>query len=104
MSEAVYIVNRYGQDKTEVLDYDIDWTNEIPAGDSIPNGASSTWSVSPVGPNITTPAPSLSGLVSKVWFSAPTAAYGAVYDVTNKVTTAAGRVLEATIRITINDR
>lgn len=86
---------RYIKDPQAALDYAVDWVAWL-AGDTI---ASVAWTVPP---GLTLDAQSHTATVATVWLSGGTD--GQVYAVTCGVTTAAGRVDERTIWLTVGDK
>lgn len=78
------------------LDYEVDWTAWLPDGDTI---TASLWIV-PTGVTKTDEANTTA--TATVWLSGGTV--GTNYDVTNRITTAAGRVDDRTIRIKVKQR
>ena len=87
-------MSSFAKDPDEKKDYGFNW---VPAlnGDTI---AGSTW-VLPSGLTEATPAPSFDATTTTIWIEGGTA--GENYKVTNRITTAAGRILEEqfTIRL-----
>lgn len=67
------------------LDYTVDWSDWLAAGDEI---ATSSWII-PAGLTQASPSPSHDGSKATVWISGGTA--GQVYIVTNRITTTGGR-------------
>jgi hypothetical protein len=84
------------KDPNARLDFAVDWSAWLPSGDSI---TSSLW-LAPE--DLATDTPSINGATTIVWISGGVA--GRTYQVTNRVTTAAGRVDDRTLRITITNR
>lgn len=80
------------KDPDEVLDYVIDWSDRL-AGDTI---STSTWEV-PSG--ITKDSDSNGTTSTTVWLSGGTA--NAVYTLTNRIVTAAGRTMDQSVRLTV---
>lgn len=83
------------KDENEILDYVIDWTDRL-AQDTI---STSTWTV-PSG--LTESSSSSTTTTTTVWLSGGTT--GTTYDVLNRITTAAGRTMDQTVRIKIADK
>ena len=81
------------KDADAVLDYTIDWSDVFPSGDDI---SASTW-VADTG--LTVDSDTETATTTTVWLSGGTK--GEVYDVTNHVTTAAGREDDRTISFTV---
>ena len=84
------------KDPDEVLDYGFIWTDLMVEGDAITN---SEW-LSASGINIDSDTHTSD--ITVVWLSG--GAVGDQYDLTNRVTTAAGRVFDRTARIAIKDK
>jgi len=82
------------KDPGEKLDYAVDWTTRL-AGDTI---ATSNWTV-PTGITQTTPAPSFTNTLTTIWLLGGT--IGQTYELTNTITTAAGRTMVQSIDETI---
>lgn len=87
---------RYEKDPSAVLDYTLDWSAWLQAGETI---SSSTWTV-PAG--LTKNSESGNGETSTVWLSGGTA--GADYVVTCEVTTSEGRVDQRSLEIRCRER
>lgn len=88
---------RYLKDPNAVLDYGFDWgTDGWLGADTI---ATSTWTV-PSG--LTSEASSNTTTTATVWLSGGTA--GQVYEVTNRIVTAAGRTDERSFTIRVENR
>lgn len=85
------------KDPSAHLDYGWDWGPWLPAGDTI---AASTWTASP-GVTVELDSFTPEGL-TVVWVSGGTA--GQTYSLTNRVTTAEGRVDDRTITLMVRDR
>ncbi len=91
--------NKTGAFKTpdEIKDYSLDWSKDI-GSDTIPNNASSTWSVSPSSAAIS--ASSINnGTLTSVWITG--GVVGQVYHVKNCIVTAAGRELTKVFRLLV---
>ena len=84
------------KDPDEILDYGFIWTDLMVEGDVITN---SEW-LSASGINIDSDTHTSD--ITVVWLSG--GAVGDQYDLTNRVTTAAGRVFDRTSRIAIKDK
>jgi len=82
------------KDPAGVLDYSIDWTLWL-GSDTITN---STWTL-PTG--ITNSGESFTTLITTIWLSGGTA--GTIYTITNKITTAAGRITEQSFHIRVRN-
>lgn len=88
---------RYLKDPNAVLDYGFDWgTDGWLGADTI---ATSTWTV-PAG--LTSEATTNTATTATVWLSGGTA--GQVYEVTNRIVTAAGRTDERSFTIRVENR
>jgi len=77
----------------ENKDYSITWATDL-GTDTI---ATSSWSISPAGPTITTSSFTSQGTTA--WISGGTAAL--FYDVTNTITTTGGRTLTETFKLEV---
>lgn len=86
---------RFTKDPDAVLDYGFDWTSWLD-GDTI---STSAWSADA---GITVDSDSNNTTSTTVWLSGGTA--GTTYEVTNQITTAAGRTDDRTIRIKVVER
>jgi hypothetical protein len=84
------------KDPAAILDYAVDWSGALPAGDTIASAAATA------DAGITVQSHSYSGQTHTIWLSGGTA--GSSYLVTSEVTTAAGRKDQRTLRITVEDR
>lgn len=89
----------YDKDPSATLDYSIDWSAWLPSGDTI---ASATWTATAGLTVESSPAPSVASGIATAWLSGGTA--GTRYVVTCQVTTAAGRVDERGITISVKHR
>lgn len=89
-------MSTFVKDPDAKLDYSIDWSGWLPEGDSVLN---STWSV-PAG--LTKHDESLGAGVATVWLSGGLDRQR--YEVTNRITTAAGRIDERTITLDARQR
>ena len=83
------------KDPDDVLDYSIDWTARL-AGDTI---SSSIWIV-PAG--ITKDSDSNTDSISTIWLSAGTV--GQRYNITNRITTVAGRTIDNTVSLIVQEQ
>jgi hypothetical protein len=84
------------KDPDAFLDYGIDWTDWLEDGDTI---AASTWVVSA---GVTSSSPSFTDTTTTVWIAGGTV--GETYALTNRVTTAAGRIDDRTLTIRVKQR
>lgn len=84
-------------DPDELLDYGIDWTPRLEPGDRI---AASTWTAHDPGPILS--APAATDTATLVWITGGTP--GESYRIFNRVTTAAGRVMDQTKRLTVREK
>lgn len=88
----------YTKDPAAKLDYSIDWSSWLPAGDTI---ASVAWTAT--GATVCgSPAPSVASGIATVWIEGGTD--GTTATVVCQVTTTAGRIDERTIRLTVRER
>lgn len=85
-----------GKDPDEVLDYTINWSRRLPAGDTI---AASSW-IFPTG--LTMNSAAYTNTSATVWISGGTT--GTTYKVTNRVTTTVGRTMDQTVSLTIIEK
>lgn len=83
------------KDPHDVLDYEVDWSNWLPAGDTI---LVSEW-IAPAG--ITMDSETNTNTTTTIWLSGGTA--GQSYALTNRITTAGGRTRDRTITIRVKD-
>lgn len=83
------------KDENEILDYVIDWTDRL-SEDTI---TASDWTV-PSG--LTEDSSTFDASTTTIWLSSGTT--GTTYDVLNRITTAAGRTMDQTVRIKIADK
>jgi len=97
-------LKRFVKDPQEVLDYTIDWSEWLVAGDTInavtvttPAGISTTTGGTPATPA----APSFTTTTTKIWVAGGTA--GASYDIACRVTTVGTRQGERSITIQVKD-
>lgn len=84
------------KDPNARLDFKIDWSAWLSSGDSI---TSSQWFIPD---DLADDTPSISGAITTVWLSG--GVDGRTYQVTNRVTTAQGRVDDRTIRIAVTSQ
>jgi hypothetical protein len=83
---------RFTQAPNEVLDYEVDWSQWLPTGDSV---IASTWTADN---GITTSQASFTDTTTTVWISVTDVAMtGSSYNCVNNITTAAGRKGERTL-------
>lgn len=85
------------KDENEILDYIVDWSDRLDS-DAI---TSSYWTV-PTGITKDSDEYDASGKTTTIWLSGGTT--GETYDLVNRITTAAGRTMDQTIRIKIADK
>lgn len=90
------ILNTFIKQPAEVLDYDIDYSGSLDAGDSIV----AKTVIADTGISVDTSL-IVGGNTVKIWISGGT--NGATYKVTSRVTTAAGRVREDEIKIKVKE-
>lgn len=84
------------KDPEENLDYKIDWSERLDEGDTIVN---SVWIV-PSG--ITNGAMTMTATETTIWLSG--GSLNTTYEIANRVTTAAGRIMDQTVRLPIRRR
>lgn len=89
MSEAVRL-----QDPAETQDHTLDWATWLGASDTI---ASSSWAISPTGPDITSTAASHTTTTATVWLAGVT--LGAIYELRNTIVTAEARTALRSITV-----
>jgi hypothetical protein len=80
------------KDPTAVLDFMVDWTQEllIPNTNGVSDAiTASTWTISGSGMTAASPAPSFTGTLTTVWLTGGDV--GERYVVTNHITTSGGR-------------
>lgn len=82
-------MSTYLHDPDDRLDYQLDWTSRLAAGEAI---STSTWSEVD---GLTTEDAGISGALTKVWISG--GMLGSNYRVTNTVTTNQGREMDQTL-------
>lgn len=92
-------LGQFQKDPDATLDFAVDWTAELRAGDSITAAA---WTVPAGITQPATPVASLTGAKATVWLTG--GSVGETYPVVCRVTTAQGRIDERTIRITVVQR
>jgi hypothetical protein len=80
------------QDPGETLDYSVDWTVRLAAGDSV---ATSAWAISPSGPTLS--GATETGSVATTLVTGLVLA--GIYRLTNTVTTAEGQTMRESITI-----
>jgi hypothetical protein len=88
---------QYLKDSNATLDYGVNWAPWL-GTDTI---SASAWTVQ-TGLTTATPAPSFTTTTTTIWLSGGTV--GTTYTVTNRVTTAAGRIDDRTFTIQVIDR
>lgn len=84
------------KDPDAVLDYGIDWSAWLAAGDSVETSA---WTVAS---GLVGASPQLDGTVASIMISGGTA--GQTYTVTNRITTANGRTEDRSFRVKVAER
>lgn len=84
------------KDPSEVLDYDVDWSNWLATGETI---STSSFVVTA---GITIDSDTNDSTIAKVWLSSGTA--GNSYTVTNTITTSASRTAERSFVIDVQER
>jgi len=83
------------KDPNEVLDYELDWSARLSDGDTI---SASTWIV-PDG--LTEDSNSNTTTTTTIWLSGGTLGE---YTLTNRVTTAGGRTMDQSVRLTVVEK
>jgi hypothetical protein len=86
----------FTKDPDAVLDYQIDWSDWLPEGDTI---STSVWSV---GAGLTEDSDTNTTTTATVWVSGGTV--GSSYQATNHIVTAQGREEDRTIVIKVSER
>jgi hypothetical protein len=89
------LVETYSKDPDEKLDYGFDWEQALD-GDTI---AASAWTVPTGITQSTSPVPTFNDTTTTIWLEAGTA--GEKYIIVNRITTAAGRIFEASFRVSV---
>jgi hypothetical protein len=89
-------IKEFCKDPDSVLDYHMDWSTWLEAGDTI---SSSSWTVDP---GLTLDSDSTASTKSTAWLSGGT--HGRSYAATNKIITGAGRTVERSIVLIIRNR
>lgn len=84
------------KDPNEVLDYSVNWSDELLAGETI---STSAWTV-PQG--ITKDSDSVSGSSTIIWLSGGTD--GQSYELVNRIVTSAARTFDQTVKLTVKTR
>lgn len=90
------ILSTYTKQPADTLDYDVDYTEWLDAGDTL---ISAVTSVDVVG--LTVAAPMIVGSKVKLWVSSGT--HGTTYKVTLTVTTEHGRIKQDEVRFKLKD-
>ena len=91
---------RFTKDPDAILDYQIDWSDWMADGDTI---SASEWIVdSDDDDALTVDDDSFTDDATTVWLSAGVA--GVIYLVTNRITTAGGRVEDRTLEFQVEER
>ena len=96
------------KDPDEILDYDIDWTagllsaDEIDAGSTSPADTIVTSTFTLPAGSLTASSTSNSTTHTKIWLSG--GVLGITYQITNEITTAAGRKMDRTVEIKIKSK
>lgn len=99
MPDELYIDRSIDKDPQAELDYKFDWSAWLSSMGDSDTISSSTWTV-PAG--ITKGATSNTTTITTVWLSGGTD--GAVYNVVNRIVTAAGRTEERTLVVRVRQR
>jgi hypothetical protein len=92
------VAETFEKDPNARLDFAVSWTDWL-GTDTI---STSTWTADAGITIESTPAPSLDGAKTVVWLSGGTA--GQSYQVTNRITTAAGRTDDRSLWIRVRER
>lgn len=90
-------MSSYTKDPDATLDYSVDWSAQLDDGDTI---TASSWPE--VDDGITVDSHEHTDTAAVVWVSGGTA--GTTYALTNRITTAGGRIDDRTIRLKIKER
>ena len=93
------MMQAFEKDPNATLDYVVDWSKWLQQGETI---STSSWTVPAGLTQPATPAASNTATTATVWLAGGTA--GANYDVSNRITTSAGRTDDRTIRIIVRER
>ena len=96
MTATAFVPRLKVKDPQAILDYSFDWGTNYLGTDTI---ASSTWSVSPSGPDITTHPNSHTDTIATVWMGGGTE--GQSYILTNEIVTTAGRTDDRSITVVV---
>ena len=86
------------KDPDELLDYVIDWSARLDT-DTI---ATSTWEINGPDAVLTTPSDSFASDKTTIWLDAGT--LGAVYTMTNHITTAGSREMDQSVKLRIKTK
>lgn len=86
------------KDPAEVLDYGLDWSDQLALPNPDDTISSATWTV-PAG--LTAGAQSVVGGVATIWLSGGTA--GADYTLTCRIVTSGGRTLERSVKLLVKE-
>jgi len=95
-STGIWVPRTFAQDSSDKLDYGIDWTRFLAAGETI---SASVWTVPD---EITKSGEGNASGVTSAFVTGGTV--GETYEITNKITTSAGRIKSITFRLTIEDQ
>lgn len=92
------VMKLFLKDPAARLDYTMEWDDYLdPLGDTI---SASEWRI--IDPGVTIDTPTNTPKTATIWVSSGT--IGQTYKVTNKITTAAGRIDERTLAVRIVER
>ena len=83
------------KDPDEYLDYTLDWSLRVPSTDQI---IASTWST-PTSGGLTVASTSYATFTTTVWLS--TGTIGITYQLTNRITTVFGRIMDQTCKVKV---
>lgn len=92
---AVILVETYQKDPDEKLDYGFDWSNALDS-DTI---SDSTWVVPTGITQSSSPAPTFDNTTTTIWLEAGSANQD--YTIINRITTAGGRIFEASFSVSV---
>ena len=87
------------KDANASLDYTINWADWLASGDSL---SESTWLVDGPDSGLSLDASGNTSTTTTIWLSGGTSTY--IYTVTNRVTSACGRIDDKSIRVTIYEQ
>lgn len=89
------------KDPADVLDYGLDWSDQLALVSPTDSISNATWTV-PAG--LTVGAQFVAGGVATIWLSGGTAgANGTDYTITCRIVTAGGRTLERSVKLLVKE-